>query len=93
MCQRNIVSIPTSLSWLAKLFAFLLVNRLMDWSPEPPEAPLHLAFESGHKEAAQLGIGRHHCMEQRNDDDDGEEGDKEVSDELTFVSYWPGHEC
>jgi hypothetical protein len=51
----------------------------MDWSPKPPEVPLHLASKRGHKEAAQLGIRGHHCMEQRNDDD-GEEGDKEVSD-------------
>ncbi len=64
----------------------------MDWSPKPPKAPLHLASERGHKEAAQLGIGGHNCMEQR-DDDDGEEGDKEVSNELTCVNCHSGHEC
>ena len=91
-CQWNIVSIPTSSNWLAKLLPFLLANRPMDRSPKPPEAPLHLASECGHKEAARLGIGGHHCMEQRNDDD-GEEGDKKVSDELPCVNCCPGHEC
>jgi hypothetical protein len=29
-CQWNIVSIPTSSNWLAKLLPFLLANRPMD---------------------------------------------------------------
>jgi hypothetical protein len=54
-CQWNIVSIPTSSNWLAKLLPFLLVNRLIDWSPKPPEAPLHLASKRATRKRHNLG--------------------------------------
>ena len=56
----------------------------MDRSQEPSEAPMHLALEGGHKEAARHGIRGYRRMEQRNDDD-GEKGDEEMSDDLTCV--------